>query len=92
MTFLSRNSRNARSHDGLPLGAAWMVSIGLLLSATSGFAAQAAKEGNKLVYRDAGQTIVIQAWGRDSLRVRVTPEGGGQTSDWALDIPLVKAA
>lgn len=45
-------------------------------------------EGNKLVYRGGGQTITIQAWGRDSLRVRVTPDGGGQTSDWALDIPL----
>ena len=51
-------------------------------------AAQASAEGDKLVYRDGGQTMVIQAWGRDGLRVRVTPEGGGQTSDWALDIPL----
>ena len=47
-------------------------------------------EGNKLIYKDAGQTIVVQAWGRDGLRVRVTPDGGGQTSDWALDIPLEK--
>ncbi|MCY2994470.1 MAG: hypothetical protein NTY19_42380 [Planctomycetota bacterium] len=49
---------------------------------------RATKEGHKLVYKDAGQTITIQAWGRDSLRVRCTPDGGGQTSDWALDIPL----
>jgi len=46
------------------------------------------KEGNKLVYKDSGQTLTIQAWGRDSLRVRVTPAGGGQTSDWALNIPI----
>lgn len=54
--------------------------------------AAAAVEGNKLVYRAGAQTIAIQAWGRDSLRVRVTPTGGGQTSDWALDIPLEKEA
>ena len=48
----------------------------------------ATAEGNKLVSRVGGQTITIQAWGRDGLRVRVTPQGGGQTSDWALDIPL----
>jgi len=52
--------------------------------------AAAAAEGHKLVCRQGGQTITLQAWGRDSLRVRVTPEGGGQTSDWALDIPLEK--
>ncbi len=51
---------------------------------------RATTEGNRLVYRDAGQTLTIQAWGRDSLRVRCTPDGGGQTSDWALDIPLEK--
>lgn len=51
-------------------------------------AAQAIAEGHKLVYRDGGQTMVIQGWGRDGLRVRVTPDGGGQTSDWAIDIPL----
>jgi alpha-D-xyloside xylohydrolase len=68
-----------------------MVSLAMTLFATPALAALAAKEGNKLVYRDDGQTVVIQAWGRDSLRVRVTPDGGGQTSDWALDIPLEKA-
>lgn len=30
---------------------------------------------------------MIDAWGKDGLRVRVVPRGGGQTSDWALDIP-----
>jgi alpha-D-xyloside xylohydrolase len=59
-----------------------------LASPASAVAAGATAEGQKLVYRDGGQTVVIQAWGRDGLRVRVTPAGGGQTSDWALDIPL----
>ena len=53
--------------------------------------------GRKLVYsisrtatfKPGGkQTVTIQAWGRNGLRVRITPDGGGQTSDWALDIPL----
>lgn len=57
-------------------------------SVASAVADRAKTEGRKLVYRDAGQTIVIQAWGRDGLRVRITPDGGRQTSDWALDIPL----
>ena len=45
-------------------------------------------ENNMLVYREGGQTIKMQAWGRDGLRVRITPTEGGQTSDWALNIPL----
>jgi alpha-D-xyloside xylohydrolase len=47
--------------------------------------AKAAEDG--LVCQAQGQSIRIQPWGRDSLRVRITPAGGGQTSDWALDIP-----
>ena len=42
----------------------------------------------KLVIQEHGQTIVVEGWGEDSLRVRVTPPGSKQTSDWALDIPL----
>lgn len=53
---------------------------------------RAKEEDNKLVYRDQGQTIVIEGWGDDSLRVRITPDGGKQTSDWALDIPLHRPA
>jgi alpha-D-xyloside xylohydrolase len=49
---------------------------------------RAVTEGRKLVYREGRETITLQAWGKDGLRVRITPEGGGQTSDWALDIPL----
>lgn len=46
---------------------------------------RATVEDDKLVYRDQGQTIVIEGWGNDSLRVRITPDGSKQTSDWALD-------
>ena len=44
--------------------------------------------GNQLVYQSDHERIVVTPWGRDGLRVRVIPAGGGQTSDWALDIPL----
>ncbi|MCE9554158.1 MAG: family 31 glucosidase [Planctomycetes bacterium] len=54
---------------------------------SAGLAFEAKETDGGLVCRDAGQTINIQPWGRDSLRVRITPAGGGQTSDWALDIP-----
>ena len=46
----------------------------------------------KLVIRDGGETITVEPWGRDSFRVRVTPTGSKQTSDWALDIPLASQA
>jgi alpha-D-xyloside xylohydrolase len=44
-------------------------------------------EDNKLIYTYQGQTVMIEPWGTDGLRVRVVPRGGRQTSDWALDIP-----
>ncbi|MEI7902807.1 MAG: hypothetical protein WCK89_21375, partial [bacterium] len=90
MNGISQNRLTGWPHDRRLLRALLMLSISMTLSATPAFAAQSAKEGNKLVYKGGGETIVIQAWGRDSLRVRVTPDGGGQTSDWALDIPLEK--
>ena len=66
--------------------------ICLLLSAASAsstFAYDGAKNvDGKLVIQEHGQTIVVEGWGEDSLRVRVTPPGSKQTSDWALDIPL----
>ena len=58
--------------------------------AAGGIDAMAKAENKRLVYRSGGQTIVIEAWGPDGLRVRVTPTGGKQTSDWALDIPAGK--
>lgn len=45
------------------------------------------KVNNKLIYKSDHEALVIESWGRDGLRVRITPHGGGQTSDWALDIP-----
>jgi alpha-D-xyloside xylohydrolase len=60
------------------------------LFAQSGIEQRSAEENGKLIYRNNGQTIVIEAWGIDGFRVRIIPEGGGQTSDWALDIPIGK--
>ncbi len=44
-------------------------------------------EDAALVYCFKGQRITAIPWGRDSIRVQVTPRRGGKTSDWALDIP-----
>lgn len=60
------------------------------LFAQNGIDKRCAAENGKLIYKSRGQTIVVEAWGIDGLRVRITPYGGGQTSDWALDIPLGK--
>ena len=67
-----------------------MASGGVILAA--GIDGRAKVEGKKLVYRFRGETIVIEAWGPDGLRVRVTPKGGGQTSNWALDLPVKSQA
>jgi len=37
-----------------------------------------------LVWRGGGQTLVVEAWGRDSLRVRAVPRGDVLDTDWAL--------
>ena len=39
---------------------------------------------NKLVYRSAEETLVIEPWGRDGLRVRVTPLPETINRQWAL--------
>jgi alpha-D-xyloside xylohydrolase len=44
-------------------------------------------KNNKLVYYYKGERIIIEGWGQDGLRIRVIPDGGGQTSNWALSIP-----
>ena len=62
------------------------------VSLAADMAARAKMEEKRLVYRYQGQTIVIEGWGTDGLRVRITPEGGKQTSDWALSIPLASNA
>ena len=72
----------------LLMGVMLMASVDM--SASPALTDRARRDGAGLVYKDGGQTVVIQAWDRDSLRVRVTPDGGGQTSDWALDTPLEK--
>jgi alpha-D-xyloside xylohydrolase len=64
-----------------------------LLTAATAASSALAYHGAKnvdgtLVIRERGQTILVEGWGRDSLRVRVAPQGSKQTSDWALDIPL----
>jgi len=68
-----------------------MVTASCFSVSTAQGAYPAKAEGKKLIYIQRGQTIVIEAWGTDGLRVRVTPSGGKQTSDWALDIPSGKA-
>ncbi|MCY2995609.1 MAG: family 31 glucosidase [Planctomycetota bacterium] len=54
--------------------------------------ARSKMEDQKLVYRDQGQTIAIEGWGADGLRVRISPGNSQPTSDWALDIPLASQA
>ena len=44
-------------------------------------------EGNKLVYRFDAETLVVEAWGRDSLRVRATKLHELPENDWALITP-----
>ena len=60
-----------------------MVMAVVDMPASSALTDRVRRDGDGLVYKDGGQTLVIQPWGRDGLRVRVTPTGGGQTSDWA---------
>ena len=97
MNVILKNRLIAWPYNRRLLRVLLMLSIAMPLSDTPAFADGAAKEGNKLVYAISStapfkpggkQTITIQAWGRDGLRVRVAPDGGGQTSDWSLDIPL----
>ena len=47
---------------------------------------------NRLVLHEDRLTLVIEGWGKDGLRVLITPNGGKQTSDWALDMPLHRDA
>lgn len=45
-------------------------------------------QDHTLILRDHRCVTEIRPWGRDGLRVVITPSGGKKTSDWALDIPL----
>ena len=42
------------------------------------------KEG-KLIYSYAGETVCIEAWGKDALRVRATKNRSFTGRDWALE-------
>ncbi|MBQ8814250.1 MAG: hypothetical protein IJZ85_07140 [Lachnospiraceae bacterium] len=41
-----------------------------------------------LIFFDHECTIEVRPWGRDGLRVTMTPYNSKKTSDWSLDIPL----
>lgn len=45
---------------------------------------QTRREGKKLVIINGKETIWIEAWGKDSLRVRMTKEAHMDPNDWAL--------
>lgn len=45
-------------------------------------------EGNRLIGRSGAETLWIEPWGENSLRVRMTKEAAMDPNDWALtDIP-----
>lgn len=51
------------------------------------------QEGNRLVGRSGLETIWIETWGENSLRVRMTKEAAMDSNDWALiDTPAVTSA
>ncbi len=43
---------------------------------------------NKLVYKTSDETLVVEPWGRDGLRVRVTPLCETIDRPWALTEPV----
>ena len=46
------------------------------------------KKGDQLVHEHRGETLVIEPWGRDGLRVRATVRSQIENTNWALTIPL----
>lgn len=42
------------------------------------------QDGNRLIYHYDAETLVVEAWGRDSLRVRATKQSVLLQEDWAL--------
>ena len=42
------------------------------------------RENNALVREFAGEKLIIEPWGRDSLRVRSTMRAAFEDEDWAL--------
>ena len=51
---------------------------------------RAGRVGNQLVHKLDGETMVIEPWGRDGLRVRVTTGPEILDTPWALSEPVVK--
>lgn len=45
-------------------------------------------QSNRLVYRHDGETLWIEPWGPDALRVRATRQRTMPPEDWALDEPV----
>ncbi|WP_277212161.1 glycoside hydrolase family 31 protein [Isoptericola croceus] len=41
-------------------------------------------DGTRLVWRGGGEVLVVEPWGRDSVRVRATVMGEVEDTDWAL--------
>ena len=46
------------------------------------------QEGNRLVIEEGAAKVVIECWGEDSLRVRMTAEPVMDANDWALCEPV----
>ena len=46
------------------------------------------KDGSALVARRMGETLRIEPWGKDALRVRATMAGVVEGQDWALTEPV----
>jgi alpha-D-xyloside xylohydrolase len=44
--------------------------------------------GSAITWKGAGETVVVQAWGANSVRVRATRQGDVLDSDWALLPPV----
>ena len=47
-----------------------------------------AADGNRLTLRRGTEFVVIEPWGKDSLRVRATRRAGLTGRDWALMEPV----
>jgi len=58
----------------------------LAADAPSGIDTRARNENGRLIYSYQGQTVMIDAWGKDGLRVRVVNPVGlvGEVAPWNL--------
>nr|MCR5831844.1 family 31 glucosidase [Lachnospiraceae bacterium] len=44
-------------------------------------------KGNRLIYQYDSETLWIESWGEDAVRVRATKNAGMPDDDWALSVP-----